>query len=249
MGVRALLLVLVSSAAFAQPHTPAESDEDMQRARTLFEEARVDFDAGRFPVARTKLEESLRLAPRTGTAINLARTLRSLGEPLEAEHVLERMLDGEYGELPEDRAGAARDLIVEVRAESVSVRIAFSGRAAASLEIDGRRVGEIGPRGVERRLNPGTHRIAVLADDGARDVEEVTLAPGESTDVALMLSAPTEGEDASPPRRGWIWAIVGIVVAGAAATAVGLVLRRDERVNDSVFPGVDALYSASRGAR
>lgn len=246
MGVRALLLLTLSSVAFAQ------SDADLERARMLFEEARIDFDAGRFPVARTKLEESLRIAPRTGTAMNLARTLRSLGEPLEAERVLEGMLGGEYGELPDDRAQAARELIVEVRSEAVSIRVSFSGRDRASLELDGRRVGEIDAQGVERRLNPGTHRIVAVGADGARDVEEVTLAPGEQSEVALML--PEVGDETEPPspRRGWIGAVVAIVLAGAAAAAIGVALRRDERVNDSVFPRAEALYSsplANRGAR
>ena len=234
LGV-ALAILLVTSAS-----AQGESEADLERARTLFEEARVDFDAGRFPAARIKLEESLRLAPRTGTAMNLARTLRSLGEPLRAEEVLEGMLEGEYGDLPQDRAEAARALTVEVRAEAVSVRVRFSGRERASLEIDGQRVGEIASRAIERRLNPGTHRVVVVGDDGARDVEEVTLAPGESIEVALHLEAAradtTDDATDEPPRRGWIWAIVGIVVAGAAATAVGVVLTRDPRVSDSVFP-------------
>ncbi|MEM9070657.1 MAG: hypothetical protein AAGE52_19275 [Myxococcota bacterium] len=220
-----------SAGAFAQ--------DDVQRARTLFQEAREDFEAGRYPSARSKLEESLRLAPRSSTAINLARVLQSQGELLEAERVLTALLENEYGPVPRERRDAATEIMAEISSELATVRITLAGRDQATLEVDGRPAGEIRDA-LERRLDPGRHRVTVVGADGARDSAEVTLSPGEAVDVPLRLPelAAEEGR-----RRGWIWALVGVAVAGAAAAVIATQVDRGGPKSDPVFPTARALHS------
>ncbi len=229
----ALVLILsLSSVAVAQG--------DEERALVLFREGRVEFEEARFANARAKFEEALALVRRSSIAYNLARALRALGEPVEAEAMFQAMLAGEYGDVPEERARKAREQLVELSGEIASVRVRFSGRPTASLEIDGERVGEIGSRQVEHRLNQGTHRVVVVGEDGARAEEEITLAPGESTSVELTLdpvAQTREDDELEEPNRRWVWGLVlGLVGAAAAATAIGLTVGGNDAVRDPVFP-------------
>lgn len=227
-----IFLSLSSSVAFA--HTEEE------RALVLFREGRVEFEEARFANARAKFEEALALVRRSSIAYNLARALRALGEPVEAEEMFQAMLAGEYGDVPEERARKAREQLVELSAEIASVRVRFSGRPTASLEIDGERVGEIGLGQIEYRLNQGTHRVVVVGEDGARAAEEITLAPGESIGVELVLdpaSETREYDNEEPTNRRWVWGLVlGLVGAAAAATTIGLTVGGNAAVRDPVFP-------------
>lgn len=234
----ALLLVSSSGVALAQ------SSPDEQRARELFVEARAAFDEGRYPEARQLLEESLELAPRPATAMNLSRVLRSMGELLSAETTLEELLGGGFGLVEGERREEASTLLEDVREEIGIITVSIVGVDDAQIQVDGVSAGSASPGApLELRIDPGDH-VVVASAGSNRDERALTVGPGETHEIDLNI------EVGEPPDEGgsilsspWFWIITGVLVAGGVAAAV-IVATRDQTadpITDPVFPVAEVL--------
>lgn len=236
MGLRlaGVLVVLLCAA-------PAAAQDEEARARALFDEARVAFDAGRFPEARAQLEASLALLPRAPTALNLARVQQSMGDVLDAEAMLNRLLDGELGALEPERRAQVEQLLGEVREDAVTLRVSVDRESRVTL--DGADRAEARPDNpLELRADPGEHVVAARAEDGASARESIELRPGASQEVALNLTGGYQRED-DVAESPWLWLGVGLLVAGGVVAAVLLATIEvtDEPVTNDVFPTATAL--------
>ncbi len=246
----AVLAVLAALASLVAPG-PASAQDDAARARDLFDRARAAFDARRFPEARELLEESLTLAPRAPTALNLARVRRSMGELLAAEQTLQSMLSGEYGRLAGARRADVESLLDDVRREVAVVSIRVSGTTRATVAVDGVEAGVVEPGNrLDVRVNPASHVVSVQVPDGGRARAAVSLGPGEHREISLVPAGePTEPVQDDDSDGGgvvsspWFWIAAVLVVAGGV-TATAVLVSGDhtaDPVTDPVFPIAEAL--------
>ncbi len=238
----ALALLLLSATLRANAQEPAT----VQRARQLFMQARADYENDHFAAARTKLEESLQLVPRASTALNLAATLTRLGEPVAAKALVDDLLNGAYGAVPERLGTRVDEVLAEATSAIAHIRVRLRGSPHGELEIDGTPAGAFeGRNEIEVSVDPGEHMVSVASADGAAS-DTVRLAPGESFQLTLTivsLSTPdavTEDDVTEPSRaprrrrRRWLWTVGTLLVAGGIATAVVFALRA-RPIEDDVF--------------
>ena len=244
----AFVAVAISAVAFATAAPVARADDEAE-ARELFVEARHAFDAGHLPRARDLLRRSLALSPRRATAVNLARVLRATGDMVDAEGLIESLLEGHYGELdPADRT-AMQALLEEVRRDIVTLTVELRGAAGGELRIDGVEVARLrAGRQHVSRLDAGPHVVNVTTEDGRRVEQRVDAARGEQ--IAVRLTVPSRargGGDQVEVDGGGFWSTAWPWV-GLAAIAIGgavllwAVTRPDaEPTTDPVWGHAEAL--------
>lgn len=240
----AVLPALASAAVFLRPDVAsAQSADDRETARRLFEQGKSRRDAGdaRGALEAFRAADALMNVPTTKLAV--ARAYVALGRLVEARDAAVAVAYLKAGRAEpqpfvDARAAAAR-LATELAARIPSLTIALHGPAPQTLTIDGEPV----PRdawGAPRRLNPGKH--AVVARRGAREVkadvvvaeranDTVTLdmplasgddeaAPAAAAPASDRPSSVTLGPPPSRPLGPLVWIGGGVAVAGLATGAV-----------------------------
>jgi hypothetical protein len=262
VGVAVLVLVLASGAGIASAHAQAENDgaaaagdEPRDRARALFERASAARAAGDWEEACRLLEESLVAYPQFSTAWNLVTAYERNDDLVRAERVLERIRDGEVGEVSaEERSGVLERLSV-IGAELSTIVILGPEEPEATLEIDREDVGALDPRGRARvRVVPGTHVITLATRDGRRTEASVSAERGETRRVRLALAALApvggSGRDPAPPveddggsvfESPWLWIAVGALLVAGGVTATVLLVdgpTRDPVTADFQIPAI-----------
>lgn len=238
-----------SIVAQAQP-AAEELSEQSEEARQLFVLARTAFDERRYLEARGLLERSLELAPRGATAINLARVLRALGEPIEAGGLLEALLANHYGQISDERRVAAEAIVQELNHEVGTLVLVGLDDERATLRIDGARIGSPSGSILERRLNPGEHRVVAVAPDGRVFESAFGLSPGERFQLEVVFDGPAEAPE---PESGgsvfaspWFWiGVTAMIAVGGGVLAFFLTrddsVRELERDPQEIFPVIEAL--------
>jgi tetratricopeptide (TPR) repeat protein len=96
-----LVAVMVLAAS-----SPAAAQEDVKRARKLFQEAEKHFAAGKYKQALEKYQDAYKAKPLPGFHFNIGQCLRSLGRLEEAIHHFEKYI--ELSKRPKHRADAER---------------------------------------------------------------------------------------------------------------------------------------------
>lgn len=226
----------------------AQATED-DAARRLFEEANARIEEDRFAEARDLYRRSLALRPHPATAFNLANALRSTGELLESERVLDELLDDRFGELGEAQHEQARQIRDEVRADVAQVRVRACGADAIeiAIAIDDRERARVGHcEWASVRLDPGDHVIRARAPETLDATTRVHLEPGERIDEELtLLAKPDLRPDPTPARRNpWLWVgILSAVAAGAIGLGFGLRDPSAPLVTDDVFGVTRTLFT------
>ena len=210
---------------------PVQADENL--AREFFDESISALRQGRFAEARDMLRESLELHPTLSAAFNLGVALRGTGETREAVRVLGRLLAGDFGELPEERASRVRALIEEIRAELARLDIRVEGVDHARLRINGEPAGEASADTPNVRIvDAGELSVAALAEDRQPVERQITVERGGSARVDLIFNPPPK-----PNRRPAriIGTLAAFLVVGAGV-GVGLALsRRSDLEQGDVF--------------
>jgi hypothetical protein len=233
--VRALLAACAFVAALASCHAAAQDDADPRaRARELFERGTEAHRSRRFTEAITDLRASLSLYAHPGTAFNLANALRGAGRTSEAAEVFDALLDGRYGALSETELTEARALREATRSELATLRVSVRGPDAAEIRIDGNRVEDVEGGEQSYLVDAGGHVVDARAEGFRPSDVRVEVASGEARDVALSLDAIATRSSADPSDEGatlwakpWLWIALGVLVAGAAALTIGLVVAND----------------------
>jgi hypothetical protein len=222
-------LVLAASVPFAPGLARAQSPEDRESARRLFEDGRARRDSGDAAGALEAFRAADALMNVPTTKLAVARAYLALGKLVEARDValgVARLPVASAEPAPfTDARAAAAQLATEIAGRIPSVAIAIQGDAPDSLSVDGATV----PReawSVPRRVNAGKH--TVVARLGARAVtQDFAVAEGESASVALdMRALPPEASPrphpdvpaATRPLGALFWISAGV---GATGLAVG----------------------------
>ncbi len=156
---------------------PAFAQQDPQRAKALFAEAKDLHEAGKTREALGKLKEAYEAFPADGILVSIANRHLDLGEPEEAAEILSRIetrdpnLRKQVKRLQED---------VEAKlAEPVTVRISADA-ALAKVSVDGQPARELPttlqlPRGNHRFLFTAPGRDDVVVTRELRGTSEVTI--------------------------------------------------------------------------
>jgi hypothetical protein len=170
---------------------PSESDPET-RARALFEAATRAREAGDWLATRRLLSQSLEAFPRFPTAWNLATASERTDDLSDAERILERIRDGEFGELdPEQRRSVAS------RLDAIAPRLATLNLAVPReidhVEVDRGEVPRVvdAPGRLRLRLSPGNHEVAITLPSGARVERSVELQAGASVRLRLREPPPS----------------------------------------------------------
>jgi hypothetical protein len=234
----ALGLSLCALLSLAAP--PARADS--VTAEALFQSARQAMDEGDVPAACARFEESYRLEPQPGTALNLGNCREQLGQVASA---WQRFREAAQT-LPVDdpRAAVAKQRASALAGKVPRLLLRAPGDAAHWTVLrDGVELGRASWN-LALPVDPGAHQVEVRAPGRAPWVTRVEVAVGEQREVALEagnVQAPASGAVATPPveapgssRRTAGWVLGGVGVAGVATSLVtgAMVLAKSSKVDD-----------------
>lgn len=211
--------------AQGEPETPQLGADE--QARALFDEARRAREEGRLADSLELLTRSLELLPRTSTAINLVRLHLAMGRPTLAQALLTTLSAGDFGllgEAQQQRLGELRD---ETTQKIALLHVDVQSPGPVELRIDGV-IPESTLTDSNFQLDPGAH---VVRAESLQEHQEqhVDLRPGEQATLRFEFELEEEVEPPPPPRRlTWLWVTLGVLGAGAIATAAVLVATGDD---------------------
>ena len=214
--------------------------QDVARARTLFEEGLEAARAERWEDARSAFRESLTIAERPSTLVNLAGAEVETGHLIEGAASYRRFLELATGRRDARLRHDAERELAEVEARIPHATIAIEGGALGDeVRLDG---AVLMPAALASPLplNPGSHLLLVMRD--GREVARRAFDANEraTIDVALAIVAPTVVDEPPGPMDEvivvpvdsggggsddgvWIGLGVGIGVVVVAAVIVGVV--------------------------
>jgi hypothetical protein len=242
--------VICSGAALASPGVCRADAASEQQADHLFKEAKALTDAGNYPLACPKLEESQRLDPALGTQYNLADCYEHTARPLAAQRLF---LD--VAALAHAAGKSAREKDARQRAASLDSQLAHltlrsPAPAGAGLEI--RRDGQlVAPTELDAAIavEPGVHAVDAAAPGKSRWHGAVAVAAGTSGEVSIppLADAPVAAAPApiaappSAPAGSAGATLSGQRIAALSAGGAGVV----SLAVGSIFGGVAMAANSS----
>lgn len=231
----ALASAIVLTVALLCPgRADAQQDNATEtRAEQLFRSGERKFDTGDHAAACTDFSESLRLAPKLGTLLNLALCHETVGRIATAwaEYTHAAAWAAQNGARDRERHDFAvtHALALESRLSRILLQLP-EGHAISNVELDGEPLP--GPRwALPLFVDPGEHTVAVSAPGKKRATVTFRVATGAAdqivlvpalADVELPVAAPKPPPPGDPdPRR--LRRMGGYVALGlgVAALAVG----------------------------
>jgi hypothetical protein len=238
-------------------HSRAAS-ADSVTAEALFQSGREALDKGDVKAACDRFEESYRLEPKPGTALNLGNCREQLGQVASAWQRFEEAAQT----LPADDS---RRAIARQRAAALSGKVPkllLRLPAGAQGWVVLRDGVELGSASLNLALpvDPGTHQIEVRAPGHAPWHAGVDATLGEEREVLLAAGPPQSSGapdanahpgSASSSRHTLGWVLSGVGAAGVATSLVtgALVISKSSTVDDECIDkrcspaGLDAAES------
>lgn len=226
----AAAVVVVASAAHAQ--------NDVGKARQLFEKGAALAAEGRWSDALVQFDESARLRPHAITSYNIGYCERALGQATRARKHFAQALaqDSAKGgtELTPDLRAATTKYLEEIKAEIATPQLTIDPPDAAvsidgrPLEQDGERMlagtrvagpGEKVPRSTFiLEVDAGPHEIVAVTADGRSKVVHEYFPPGSTKSVRVEVPKPVTRVIETPSTRGTF----GLVLGGIGLAAIGV---------------------------
>lgn len=215
----------------------AQSAEDRETARNLFEQGKTRRDAGDVNGALESFKRADALMNVPTTKLAVARAYASLGKLVEAREAalaVEQLPVAAKEPQPfTDARGAAAQLATELATRIPSITIELKNASSekdVAVFVDDAPIPQDALKSpIVRRLNPGSHVIAAKVA-GREQREAVTLAEKEQKAVVLDLTAPARPgpapavESARPSKPSEGRKIGPVVWAGLGVAAVGVVV-------------------------
>ena len=219
----------------------AESPPSVAQARTLFNEALKDEEAGRFADAATKLARVQSFRDTSPVRYQIAKCTEGLGKFAKARELYLRSVDGTQIPSAEDPSVSTASREQAMRLSSHIGYVRIDGPAMQENEhlvgVDDEDWAGAGLREVD----PGTHELRIQTDDGKSRTVGFTATAMNTTSVKLfpvkepvVAAAPVvapvapaaETDRGRPSPLAW----VGLGVGGAflAGGIVSLVVRENE---------------------
>jgi len=233
------VLVITSFDASALAEESVEA-----QARSLFEQGLRAIEQSRFVEARDYLNRSLELYANQATVFNLAVALRGTGETRASIELIDQLLAGRYGELNEERLAQARESREASVRDLATLRIQAEGAPEIEIRVDGELLARLhSGEQTEHHVDSGSLLITASAPGHSTAERRTFLERGGEATVALRViplessaETPTTRErEATPRRRAWIWAVLGVgvaVVCAAIVTSILLTRPEDDGLED-----------------
>lgn len=210
-------------AGVALGQAPAKPSDE-QLADQHFSDALELMEAKRYAEARPLLEESQRLAPASGTLLNLADCYQELGSLTLALETF-----SQAAELARRTGNVARQQVAEQRKQALAPRLAHvivnapNAPPGLTLTLDGKEL----PQafwGKPQAVDPGAHALRASAPGKAPlEISTEPLSEGATRTVELPplapLPAPAAAEGQESPATDWqqVGAIAGAALGTVAA--------------------------------
>jgi hypothetical protein len=251
----AMAIVLAGATLALAVPARAQSSEDLVQARELFAAADEATSAGRIAEAVDLYQRSLAIVRRAGTAYNLAVVLLAGGRAVEAEVVVTSLLAGEYGAPSDAVLARATELRERARGAVAVLSVRVDGPPGTTLRLDGAPIEGVAPgTDIERRVDPGAHRLLARAPGGEIVELELELRAGERRELSMTVDAvltqpgaaavPGAPRDTSVWDEPWLHVLLGAaLLAGAAALTVGLVADATSLPSDPVWGHAETLVA------
>ena len=190
---------------FAGPAFAQRSATDIETARQLYNQGTELRDKGDLKGALEKLKAAHALGNTPITGVELCKTHAALAQPVEAREVCLSVgrippLAGETARSQDARNEAAR-IAEDMRAKIAIVRLHITGVPQGrepTVIVDGATV-PIAALGEGRAVDPGKHDVSARIGNGPETRSQVDLAPGESKDITLPVTAPPEPPPGAAP--------------------------------------------------
>lgn len=183
-------LVLLISLEIVCP-THAQEAQQTALARTLFEEGVARADRGDWVGAADRFARAYTLKPTSGIAFNWASALMEVGKLLEAQELLHQVARDPSSD-PELRKQSELSLSsIDERIARIRVRVVGEVSDDARLEVDG----VAWPRAawdVNSPIDPGRHLLVLKTDDREHSRIELNLTEGDSRELVMNTSGPSE---------------------------------------------------------
>jgi tetratricopeptide (TPR) repeat protein len=221
---------------------PAPADRAL--ATALFKEGRSLMDAGNYPEACRKFEESQRLDPGGGTLLNVALCHEKEGKTASAWAEFTQALSLARRDNRADRAELARQHVAAL--EPALARLTVRVPNTSDLPGRARRRGGAGRGrpawGTAMPVDPGEHLVEASAPGRKPWAARVTISPSgvSALDVPPLDPAPAPAsyesqapEDPGRPGRRLAGYLTGGVGVAALGVGVGFALRANGLRNDS----------------
>lgn len=226
LGIAWVTLVVLPGASLAQSQETASPESPTNEAKRLFLDAIEELDSGNAAIGRDLLRRSLMLDWRVTTRYNLGVALRLSGDTTEAIATLVGLL--EERKLPPDLRDKAVEQLAMARSELATIEVTVTGVDRATIELDGREVGEAtGGTATAFHVDAGEHVVLARAEGTSRS--KIRVGRGETVPVRLHVIPPPEQERREKRRRrqraAWISTasaiVAGVVVAAVVVTRPG----------------------------
>ena len=225
---------------------PTGNEEELARARDLFQRGVEHAAEGQFEQAEQRFRAALEIVDAPAAHYNLASALFEQGKNLEAYS--EALSVTEADDAPEELRERAEDIAGRIRQRIAFIRIDLGGEADGA-QIDGSAV-EDADFGRPIAVEPGAHEVVGLHDGEVVSRRNLDLLPGTQAliDVSVIPS-PTEAaatvvpvapaatvQPEEPKKRTGLW--VGLAVGGAvlvaAVVVLAVLLTREPDIEDPI---------------
>ena len=190
----ALLLLLAAAPARAA---------DKRAAAAHFQRGRALFESGSYAQALDEFSAGYAAYPLPGFLVNIGQCQRKLDRLDDAAASFQKFLDSDAGD-PRLRA-EVQDALDEIAGERARQQAAAEAAAAA------------------RQREEVAAQPPPVVDEPARPDLTVHAAPPPVTAASVSDGAePVASVHKQPKSRRWVWALVGVLAAGATAAAVSV---------------------------
>lgn len=209
-GTLSLVAALLAAPAEAQNGPPSPAAPPAASAIELAKEAKTLLSKGQIDAACAKLEESVRLEPKSSTALDLASCLERKGSRAAAYAALERA----SSMAARDKQGLA-ERTARTRQKNLEKQIALvivTPREGAAFSVDGTNLAST-ELATPLPLEPGAHRFAASAPEKRAWEQTIVLEAGTRQTLEIPVledlpkppppskapTAPAPAPEAAPP--------------------------------------------------
>jgi hypothetical protein len=204
----------------------ADVETNEERAERFFHEAEQKFDGGDVAGACAQWAESLRLAPKLGTLLNLALCHEQQGKLATAWTEYHRGAAWAAQTGQKDRQDFAHQhaMVLEKKMPRIMLQLPRA-REIGTLEIDGEPLPEADWY-LPIYLDPGDHTIAVSAPGKVRRAIGISVLPFPSAQAVTIAPLQDEPPPPAPPpppkkKRSWknVQRVSGMTLVGVGTIA------------------------------
>jgi tetratricopeptide (TPR) repeat protein len=208
--------ILVAFAILWAAVPVAHAGADKRAAAAHFQRGRALFEAGSYAAALDAFSAGYEVYPLLGFLVNIGQCQRKLDRLDDAAASFQRFLDSDAAD-PRLRA-EVQEAIAEIAAER-------ERRVAADIEA--------------RRQRDEAERRHPLEEAPPRRAD-LRVRTSAAASLVAPAPAPTVEKPEKKSRR-WVWALVGVLAAGAAVSAVTVAVVETQQPQPAAMPQAGSL--------